>query len=419
MSVEGLELNENTTLIQIREFLKNNTYTTDIVNFLIKYKYFEAIKSYKDVNDYTTLMYLCIYSKALKSEDTIKYLLDVVGVDVNMKNSYNDCALTLSCLYSNDVSSEEVINILLKHPDIDVNIKNGDEDTALMLSCSYSNDSSNDNTVRMLLEHPDINVNLQNKEKDTALILSCTIGDNTTSDNTVKMLLEHPDINVNVQNSDGDTALIISCVSYDNTTSVNNVKMLLEHNDIDVNLQNIHGNTALIESCGILNENVILLLLTYEFIDIRIKNKNGDTAYKILTNTNYKGVLLNLFYSNEDLNIDVSTVINFMDPITLDIIEGITIQEYINENIKDNIIIKYKLNNNNIRFIPTKKSYIYKSSYIKGKNILLNMRLIGLYIGDVCDITDLYKYNRNNLFVLQIPENTMGQYPQLLLGSSM
>ena len=192
-------------------------------------EYFDT-NSVTDANEESQLAGMALWLAADQRHlNTVKFLLTVPEVDVNLVDSVNgDTALT----YASADGNQEIAIELLAHPGIDVNHANNggytawayafgegftdivdalrakgakeDYNTALIIA-SYSGKVA---IVKELLAHPGINVNHANLAGETALIGASMVGQVAI----VKELLKHPVINVNHASTNGETALSIVCL---------------------------------------------------------------------------------------------------------------------------------------------------------------------------------------------------------------
>ena len=195
--------------------------------------------------------------------DEIKQLLEVPGIDVNLKDSNGLTPL----MYASGKNTYTIAELLLTVPGINVNLQNNRGLSALMLS-SLKGFSQ---MTKMLLQVPGINVNLQEQDGYTALMIASDKG----HINVVKALLESPEINVNLQNKHGYTALHIASFISKN---IEIIKLLLTFPGINVNLQDNNEDTVLILASGTNDINVVRMLLV-EGADINIQSNEGKKAF--------------------------------------------------------------------------------------------------------------------------------------------
>lgn len=173
-----------------------------------------------------------------------------------------------------NVGNEDTVKTLLKVPGINVNIQNEHGNTPLM-GASWQ---GHENIVKLILQDPSTNVNVQNENQETALIIAA----NHSHPNIVKLLLQAPSINVNVRNQFGSTALIIAAHS----GYLDVVKILVQAPGIDINAQANNGQTALICAAGLGHIEIVKFLLQVD----GIKLVTFDKLFKTAKDTTYPDV---------------------------------------------------------------------------------------------------------------------------------
>lgn len=221
------------------------------------------------------------------SNDTIKYLLSLPEVDVNIENDdlfeEADTPLT-TCVESDNL---EGVKLLLNDPNIDPNKLGSYYQTPLVKAIS----NSNIKIVEALLNHPDIDIN-SNDDYDTPLEVAINLKEN----DIVKLLLKRQDLDtVNeslfswaCEEDDLDTIkLIVEKFSvefkYPRKTfmmmailkrNVSVVKFLLKYPHIDVNTSYL-GKTPLMMACKNDDVDIIKLLLDNKRVDRFKRDENG------------------------------------------------------------------------------------------------------------------------------------------------
>jgi len=291
---------------------------------------------------------IAVHENNLKMVDK---LLQVQGVDVNLKDIDGDTALMVAAFKG----YVEIVNRLLEADEINVNIQTDDNhyldneggDTALIMAVNdeiYDRNSSSESVVKRLLEEKDIDINLQNGIGWTALMYaarairvngsnSCTqgYGDNDMEDleivnlilkykpdvniqsyiyektalmssgsaAIINSLLEVDEININLQDYFGDTALMRSIVTdFPNEKcqkqALEKVKRLLKDKNIDVNIQNSEGTTPLMVAVKENNLDMVNALLQHPQINVNLRNNEGLTAFMIaMEKTQFKWNMTN------------------------------------------------------------------------------------------------------------------------------
>lgn len=142
----------------------------------------------------TALMNAAINSRG----DIIKYLLQVPGIDVNIRDKKENFT---ALIFASFLASAEIVKLLLQAA-VDINAQKKDGWTALMFA------SRNDRleTVKLLLQMPNLNINAQNEDGQTALILAATVGHREMTE----VLLNAPAVNIYAKNKEGKTALMVA-----------------------------------------------------------------------------------------------------------------------------------------------------------------------------------------------------------------
>jgi len=263
---------------------------------------------------------IAVHENNLKMVDK---LLQVQGVDVNLKDFDGDTALMVAAFKG----YVEIVNRLLEADEINVNLQtdvnhyldNKGGNTALIMAVNddiYEGNSPSKSVVKRLLEEKDIDINLQNGIGWTALMYAARGGDNDMEDleivnlilkykpdvniqshfyekcalmssgsvAIINSLLEVDKININLQDFFGDTTLMRSIVTgFPNEKcqkqALEKVKRLLKDKKIDVNLQNSQGTTPLMVAVKENNLDMVNALLQHSQINVNLKDFEDKTAF--------------------------------------------------------------------------------------------------------------------------------------------
>jgi ankyrin repeat protein len=469
----SLRLTEQTTESEIKEYLKFNVFTIDIINFILEKGYDinindtdgdtalviaskteneellrTIIDAGADVNiqnkdGNTALMIASIYSNA-ETEDIIKMLINA-GTDVNIQNKDGNTALMLACLHSNEMSYEETVKYLID-VGADVNIQNKDGNTALIFASKYGKSIYIDEEILyeniLNLLNAGADVNIQNKDGNTALMLASLYSDDTSHEEIVLQLADKVmdmDTGINIQNKDGNTALMLACLHSNDTSNKDTVQYLINAR-ADLDIQNEDGNTALMLACLHSNDtssDVTVKFLIENEADVNIKNKDGKTAFDIMKSVNPRSQLLELLKPDlqiheipeevlpllqQKIKVNINKIVSFYDPIMLSD-EDIHIETFIQED-KNNIVIVYNKNNyffTNRDTIMTQKNdaTIYpciQPDTMRDENIirtkpLYDLKKIGFVAGFPCVMDKFFENPENQLFALI---NTNEKYPSFV-----
>jgi ankyrin repeat protein len=196
----SLELTEETTFDAVREYLKDNIFSKEIIQFILD-KGFDV--SIQDTKGNSPLIFASNFSKTL-GEETVRRLIDA-GADLDFRNKKTGAtALMSASAFSNDTSTEGTVKILID-AGANVDIQNNTGVTALMLSSTFSNQTSSNATVKMLID-AGVNLDIQNSFGYTALMLASKYSERTSSEETVKILID-VGANVDIQDNKGKTAV--------------------------------------------------------------------------------------------------------------------------------------------------------------------------------------------------------------------
>jgi len=178
---------------------------------------------------------------------------------LNQKRKDGETALTFACKTRNVEIIEDLIDF-----GVDVNIKNAYDETALMILCKnlyFDNEKKQELFEKIIRKKG--NINKVYKFGFTLLTMACYF----VNEELVEYLLsKNEKINeyVNIRNIDGDTPLTIAC--YFNNEKI--IKLLVE-NGASINEENDDKENPLIISKSLKNDEII------EYLEEKM-NKNGN-----------------------------------------------------------------------------------------------------------------------------------------------
>lgn len=213
--------------------------------------------------------YYCLVN-ALPSVDTVKELLSIEGINVNIQSYRTEKSVLHHIIASYNIvplplerkKFIDIVNALLKTPTININIQDVKNRTPLFLAIE-----KNLYTMTMvLLSHHTIDVNIPDINDRTILHMAARI----ENERIIRELLKIESIDINRVDKYNRTPLHYAAMN----PNVEVMNEILKHN-IDVNIQDITGYTPLHYAMKNSNKNVALLLLDRPDIDVKIKNKSG------------------------------------------------------------------------------------------------------------------------------------------------
>ena len=182
----------------------------------------------------------------------------LTNCDINLltKNEDANSPLHIACEYE----QEDTVLYLVEKRGCNVNLLNGRGDSALHIACRKSL------TIVKLLKGCE--VNSTDADGDTALHIACI----NKNYEIVKYLLHDGLCSAEIYNNSGDLLLHIIVKDYQPELPL--VKAILEK--CDINSQGSDGNTALHIACSKLNYELIMLLLQDELCRADIPNDCGE-----------------------------------------------------------------------------------------------------------------------------------------------
>ena len=434
--------NEKNNLLMI--LLKNNC-NFKYINYLVEHKIFHLNylnKKFRTVlffvvNDIIILRYLikknaCPYildidnesllfhaCRILNNDKVVKYLLNIIKLDINLKNNEFNPAI----FYTTDYN---IMKLLLSYDEINKNIVDINGNTFLNYYCKINN--CNYDILNLLINNG-YNINTKNYYNETVLFSYLTINDdisclllllknNTTFNNldiygnnillfiiknkinyTIIKILINNLININIVDIYNKNCLFylldenylniikllvtnkinvnhkiyndktfLMCLSSLGLTKI--IEYLLLNTNIDINMVDNYNNNALSYACGLDNENGDL-----DTIKLLINNK---CDYNILDNN--KNSLLHISSGVNGYNIPDIEIINYL----------------LKKNIDKNIINN---NGNNYIFYLTEESF----------ELLLNKNIVNINEQDIIEFIytkNITKYMNNIEYIYLNLDNT-------------
>ena len=423
----SFSITETTTIRDVEDYLKDNTYTEEIVQFILEKGEKEDLDVIRDVTNLPMIIWTVVHSRTKSSENTVKLLIEA-GADLNLQSNGGETALIFASCFSNTTSTENTVKMLID-AGADLNIQANNGDTALIFACANIGTSSTEKTVKMLID-AGADLNKQSNNGGTALTIACCFSNTTSSENTVKMLID-AGADLNIQANNGETALIFACCFSNRTSTENTVKMLINAG-ADLNKQSNNGETALIFACGNIGTSSTektVIMLVEAGADLNKQLKTGETAYDILKNKNPTSPLLEILNPNKPnpllqqrIGLNITKTVSFQDPI-MQTEEDINVGEYIMED-KDNIVIVYDKNRyffttretimtqkEDATIYPCKVADTLRVENIVRDKPLYDLKKIGFIAGYPCNISKLFENPDNQLFALI---NTEEKYPSFV-----
>jgi ankyrin repeat protein len=196
------------------------------------------------------------------SPELFRRVSDSVKVDINAKDAWGNCLLTLAAV----AGHQSLVKLILDPPyNANVNVETEDCLTALLLAAwkGYTE------IVKMLLEKDDVDVNKANSRGSTPLAYAARWGHSEI----VKLLLEKDGVDVNKATSQGSTPLSLATGS--GHTEI--VKLLLEKDGVDMNKAGDDGDTPLLLAAWTGYTEVVKMLLQKDGVDVNKADSRGST----------------------------------------------------------------------------------------------------------------------------------------------
>jgi len=215
--------------------------------------------------------------------EVYRYLIEVKGCDVNVRDKYNDTPIheALRNFNLNRGGDITVLMYLLTQTNIDVNTKGQYGFTLFHAACFYSNNLLLQ-IFKLLIETLGCDVNIRDNYNDTAHHRAINrFNSNKDDDITIlQYLLSQEGVNGNIKGQFDDTLLHAAC-KYINTLPLDIFKVLIETMGCEVNAQNDDKDTPLHNALGRFNPNkggditALTYLINKNNIDLNIKNEKG------------------------------------------------------------------------------------------------------------------------------------------------
>ncbi|KAG4095691.1 ankyrin repeat-containing domain protein [Neocallimastix lanati (nom. inval.)] len=219
-------------------------------------KIFRYLVSYLDINQkdgqHNSILYYAIEKEDI---ETVKDLISI-GIDINLKNSFEDAAVDCAIFKGN----LEIMDILLENDNVLLNKRNylGKTPLISMIKAdNYTPDQKERIIDRFIEKGTDVNLT----DKDGNSPLACAIKENYLS--IVKLLIKNG-ANVNTKNKDGNSPLV-DAIQANNLTVVK----LLTENGADVHIKNNEGNSSL--EYAVHAENYEIANYLYNYMDMMLK----------------------------------------------------------------------------------------------------------------------------------------------------
>jgi len=206
--------NKNTPIHQaLRYFNPNDGGDLNVLSYLINQK--DINVSIKDESDNTLLHRVCRNINSFPLE-IFKLLIERLGCDVNAQDCNKNTPLynALGCFNTNWGGDLNVLIYLINLMGINVNIKNKFGDTLLHEACININKFPLE-IFKLLIETLGCDINLQNNNKNTPLynVLNNFKPDDGDNINVLSYLINQKDVNVKIRGNKGCNLLHSVCIS--------------------------------------------------------------------------------------------------------------------------------------------------------------------------------------------------------------
>jgi ankyrin repeat protein len=205
---------QNTPIHQaLRYFNPNDGGDLNVLSYLINQK--DINVSIKDESDNTLLHRVCRNINSFPLE-IFKLLIERLGCDVNAQDCNKNTPLynALGCFNTNWGGDLNVLIYLINLMGINVNIKNKFGDTLLHEACININKFPLE-IFKLLIETLGCDINLQNNNKNTPLynVLNNFKPDDGDNINVLSYLINQKDVNVKIRGNKGCNLLHSVCIS--------------------------------------------------------------------------------------------------------------------------------------------------------------------------------------------------------------
>jgi ankyrin repeat protein len=216
--------------------------------------------------------------------EVYRYLIEVKGCDVNVKDKYKDTPLHQALCYfnPNDGGDITVLTYLLTQTNTNVNIKGDYGYSLLHYACERINRLPITIFELLITRGADVNVQDENKYAPLYYALRYFYPNKGGDINTLTYLLSQKGVNGDIKGKNGYTLLLVACEKI-NELPLEIFKVLIETLGCDVNVQNNDRDTPLHNALFYFDPNeggditVLHYLLSQKGIDGNIKDKFGYT----------------------------------------------------------------------------------------------------------------------------------------------
>lgn len=217
---------------EISEFVGYSDNIFPIIRLLI-YQGFNINHQWKDGN---TLLHFLTYGVNDDRHNTIKFLLALPEISVNIQNETGATPLHMAIRkhankeesWQKYVEKERLSDMqpFLERSDLLINLQDKEGNTALHTAVIYENDEQ----IKCLIQRVDIDFDIQNNDGNTVL--------HYPKFYEYINLIPQFCANINSKNNEGNTPLHVA-------ETFEQYDYLLKHDDVDVNIKNNKGETAL------------------------------------------------------------------------------------------------------------------------------------------------------------------------------
>jgi ankyrin repeat protein len=288
--------------------------------------------------------------------EVYRYLIEVKGCDVNVKDKYKDTPLHQALCYfnPNDGGDITVLTYLLTQTNTNVNIKGDYGYSLLHYACERINRLPITIFELLITRGADVNVQDENKYAPLYYALRYFYPNKGGDINTLTYLLSQKGVNGDIKGKNGYTLLLVACEKI-NELPLEIFKLLIETLGCDVNVQNNDKDTPLHYVLRYFNPRnggdikTLTYLLSQEGINGNIKGQYGYTLlHRACQQTNKfpldifetliekHGADVNV--QDDDKNTPLHLALDYFDPNngnTFTVLTYLINQKNINANIKD------------------------------------------------------------------------------------
>lgn len=351
-----------------------NCQNVDIVKFLVEECKMDPLYE----NNSRNVLFNACCSNNL---ELLSYLVEVYGIDLNVKNRSSHTCLMMVCAMNGDLNT---IKYLIENK-ADPTLRDASGQTCLFLACMCN---TNGNTIKYLIEEVGIDPNQLDNDGNNLLGLTCQYNPNIdvikylislgldpedvnyfdedslalacrgsgNDDNlhVVKYLIDKIGMNWTRKNNIGMSYLDFACTRSGNH-NLSKIKYLVEEKSLDYKSVSGSGNTCLITACHIRNIGMEIIKYLVEGLGVDI-NKCNYKGFNCLTKACEVGGDINLIkYFIEERNMictniyDECHIIWDLDPLVIAIVRSkIFVPELVEYLIKKNDeILRNEISRNN------------------------------------------------------------------------